>query len=164
MFWDAIIHRATHLLDLATREENESRPALTSIVEACAWLEMAVANDAKAASSPNVRKNLGLGYMKIVQNKNLGSSDCLLPKFEDVFTEAAGSQQSFFNLSEHWWNDDDGGDCKSWASSRWESNWKKFLSMNEAKALPDYGQVQTIYNLVVGQVTEKTKNNNTCDL
>lgn len=157
MFWDAITQRATHLLDLATREDYESDIALTSIVEANAWLEMAVANDDKAASSPSVRKNLGLGYMKIVQNKNLGS-DCLLPALEDVFTEAVGNQQSFIDLSEHWWSEKD-GDCKGWASSRWESNWYEFLSMDGAKALPDYGQIQAIYNLVVGQVAEKTKNN-----
>ena len=157
MFWDAITQRATHLLDLATREDDESGLALISIVEASAWLEMAVANDDKAATSPNVRKNLGLGYMKIVQNKNLGS-DCLLPAFEDVFTEAVGNQQSFINPSEHWWSEKD-GDCKGWASSRWESNWHEFLTMDGAKLLPDYGQVQAIYNLVVGQVADTTKNN-----
>ena len=157
MFWDAITQQATHLLELATREDDDSGLALISIVEASAWLEMAVANDDKAASSPNLRKNLGLGYMRIVQNKNLGS-DCLLPALEDVFTEAAGNQQSFINLSEHWWSEKH-GDCKGWASSRWESNWHEFLTMDGAKLLPDYGQVQAIYNLVVGQVAEKTKNN-----
>jgi hypothetical protein len=155
MFWQALTERATHLLDLATREGTKSSRALGSLVEACAWLEMAVANDDKAASSPNARKNLGVGYMKIVQRKDLGP-DCILPPLEDVF-EATGNQ-SLLNLSEHWWNEaKDGGDCKSWASARWQSHWKEFLSMDQAKALPDYGQVETIYNLVVGQKAEKAR-------
>ena len=79
MFWDAITTQATHLLDLATREDYESDLALTSIVEASAWLEMAVANDDKTALSPNVRKNLGLGYMKIVQKKILVQIASFLP-------------------------------------------------------------------------------------
>ena len=140
---------------MASREDDKSSLALRSLVEATASLEMVVANNDKAASNPNVRKNLGVGYMRIVQSKTLGP-DCLLPAVEDVFGKAAGNQ-STLNLNEHLWNEtEDGGDCKAWASLRWQSHTRIFLTMDQAKALSDYGQVKAIYDLVVGQVAEKT--------
>jgi len=156
MFWDALIQSATHLLDLASREDVKSSLALSSLVEVTAWVELAVANDDKAASNPNVRKNLGVGYMRIVQSKALGP-ECLLPSVQDVFVEVAGDL-SMLNLNEHVWNEkEDGGDCKAWASLRWQFHTQEFLMMDQAKALSDYGQVKAIYDLVVGQVAEKTR-------
>ena len=148
MVYDSLYSRATTLLDMSIKNEGSDRRTLPSIVEATAWLELLASHDEELASSPSLKKNLGLAYMKIVQSKELNSSSPL-PVVEDIF-DGTGNTPFMHPLKKYWWTEESGIDCKAWASERWKVVWGEFLDMDGAKTLPDYGQIKAIY-----QITER---------
>jgi len=143
-FYDHLIERAAHLLDIAVKADGSERgngdtgrgseavqPLLRSLAEAAAWLELASANDeeGKEGSRPAIKKNLGLAYMHMVRNKEHGVN-ISLPKLVAVFSDA-GMSELIKPVREIWWNDDGKeGDWKTWASLRWSEAWKEFLELD----------------------------------
>lgn len=147
-FYEHFTSRASYLLDLAVSKDTSKSSKLQSIVEACAWLEVARTNDEIANNSPGLWKNLGLGYMKIVQNSEKVDS---FPNVKDVFVQTKNSHL-FQSIESVWWNDDKQLDWKGWSSMRWEETWGHFLHMEEAQADPSYLQVKSMYDTVIKRV------------
>lgn len=147
-FFDHYSSRATTLLDLAVREGNASPNASIgqALIESIAWLELARLNDNLIASLPHTWKNLGLGYLWVVKNRE----DNLSLDIDDILPENLLSLMDS-RLDDVWWNGE-GEDVKSWASSRWAISWEKFLSMKESKNDPSFEQVKSMYESVLGMI------------
>lgn len=145
-FFDHMVSRSTHLLNLALNE-NESSPStnvLPSIVESALWLELASSWDKDTyAESSSMRKNLGLAYMNMVRSKESTS----FPIIDDIFD---------YNLSNetNWWSSESNeyNDWKEWASTRWRYEWEAFLGLESSKSEPGYHQIKQIYDSVMGSL------------
>ena len=146
-FWSHLTSRATHLLDLCVSSERAnigSIPIIRSLTESTAWLELASANSDPSNGNPDLKKNLGLGYMYMVRNHELGPNSPL-PPVEDTF----GNFSFTHSLSDLWWSSDmNGGDWKNWASKRWKDVWGDLIRMDRAKGLPDFAKILSIYEMV----------------
>ena len=98
------------------------------------------------SESPSVWKNLGLGYMSIVRNK-----ENRIPVIGDIFK---GSTNSFLtaSMTDIWW--DQKGDVsawKAWSTTRWRDTWGFFLKMSGANQDPSYKDVKSMYESVMSQ-------------
>ena len=145
-FFDHFMDRATYLLDLAVSQENMKGEKLPSLAEAIAWIEIARINDEMVSKSASVWKNLGLGYMSIVRNKENS-----IPGMVDIFK---GSENSFLadSLKDVWWDRvGDVNEWKSWSTRRWSDTWGSFLKIDKAKEDPSYRNVKSIYDSVMSQ-------------
>ena len=58
-FFNHMVSRATHLLDLALKENEPKNGVLPSIAEAAAWLELASSWDERLSQQSSMKKNLG---------------------------------------------------------------------------------------------------------
>lgn len=119
---------------------------LHSLSEACAWIEMARLNDKMTSESPSVWKNLGLGYMSIVRNKEKS-----IPAIGDIFQGSANSflTESMINI---WWDrKGDVNEWKAWSTTRWSDTWGLFLEMKGANQDPSYEGVKSMYDSVMSQ-------------
>ena len=149
-FYEHFAERAAHLLDLAVSKDTSGSSKLKSIVEACAWLEIARTNDEISDSSIGLWKNLGLAYMKIVQSDEDDDVDSL-PKVKDIFVNTENSFL-FQSIDDSWWNQDHQTSWKGWASMRWREAWRHFLKMDGAKRDSSFEQVKAIYDTVLGKL------------
>ena len=185
-FFDHFVSRATYLLDQAVNEGNNHEektyylerkkqvdtPVLTSLVEAIYWLEIARINDDLVSESPSLWKNLGLGYMHMVRNKEgvgIGEEKASnLPTIKDLFSKTKNAKltRSIDNI---WWKKkektkdmqavvDKDDNWKGWASTRWQNTWETFLEMEEAKSDPSYTTIKNMYESVMVS-SGKRKNN-----
>lgn len=150
-FFDHLVSRSTYLLDLALKQDAHAekgmphKVVLPSIAEAAAWLELAQSWDTKSyARQSSMKKNLGLAYMNIVRSKEVR-----YPDVEDIFgddTDGEGRRHR-----QNWWKGMSDGDdnWKTWATTRWKSEWEAFLDLESSKAEPGYMQIKNIYESVV---------------
>lgn len=150
-FFDHLVSRSTYLLDLALKQDAHSgsvmppKVVLPSIAEAAAWLELAQSWNTKTyARQSSMKKNLGLAYMNIVRSK-----DVRFPKVEDIFGDDNGGEGR--RHRQNWWKGVSDGDdnWKTWATTRWKSEWEAFLELDSSKAEPGYMQIKNIYESVV---------------
>ena len=89
--------------------------------------------------------DVGLGYMKIVQNDENFHS---FPNVKDIFAKTENSQL-FESIKKLWWSSGQKVDWKGWSSLRWEESWGHFLQMKDAEADPSYQQVKALYDIVL---------------
>ena len=161
-FFDHMVSRSTHLLDLALKDNEhstmkKSHSILPSIAEAAAWLELAGSWDKGTYSEQSsMKKNLGLAYMNIVRSPEQ------LPVVEDIFD--VGLNDSRQHRS-NWWREASRGggnhnDWKSWATTRWREEWEAFLGMESSKAEPGYAQIKQIYDTVMNSSRSKASSRN----
>jgi len=163
-FYDHLVARVTFLLDMATSLSNESEAdsnrkdnstTLPVFVEAAAWLELAISKDDQSSRSASLRKNLGIAYLHMVRNKESHGLDHP-PLLRNVFGKSFVREEKMtpplwrknikWTIDENW---------KTWASSKWNSSWKDFLSMEGADKDPSYKQVKQIYDQVMASVGAK---------
>ncbi len=153
-FFDHLISRATYLLDVAVTEQqtlkkdqNQAR-VLSSIVEAAAWLEMAISWDDVNPPPPPMRKNLGLAYMYMVRSFEGGG----FPFVDDIFHAGGDNDGSNQHHRHNWWtrkNEEEDKNWKQWATLRWKEEWGSFLELDSSRAVPGYDQVKMIYDAVL---------------
>ena len=135
-FFDHLVSRATFLLDLSLKEEDQQN-VLPSIAESAAWLELASSLDsAQYAGQPSMKKNLGLAYMNIVRSKETS-----FPSIEDIF---AADAEHMLN----WWTWEE-GPWKEWSTTRWRESWEAFLALDSSNTEPGYDQIKMIFESVM---------------
>ena len=142
-FYDHLVARAAHLLDMAVSLDKSNISKLKSVVEACAWLEVARVNDEISTNNPGIWKNLGLAYMTMVR-----SEEKVFPKVSNLFQHTENSHL-LDSISNIWWDEENKEEWKTWSSTRWEKMWGHFLKMDGAKTDPSYDQVKSIYETVL---------------
>jgi len=148
-FFDHMVSRSTHLLNLALNEKNDSSSSTTSvlpsIVESALWLELASSwdNDTYAEQS-SMKKNLGLAYMNMVRSKE----SITFPIVEDIFGYSTSNNDT------NWWSSESNeyNDWKEWASTRWRYEWEAFLGLESSKSEPGYLQIKQIYDTVMSSL------------
>jgi len=160
-FFDHLTSRATYLLDVAVKEketfekgQNKTR-VLSSIVEAAAWLEMAISWDDVNPPPPEMRKNLGLAYMNMVRSDEGGG----FPFFEDIFHAGGDNNDPNQDHRHNWWthkNQEGVKNWKQWATLRWKEEWGSFLELDSSRAVPGYDQVKIVYDAVLNRASMKT--------
>ncbi len=154
-FFDHLVSRSTYLLDLALKQNERpgSGRTLPAIVEAAAWLELAQSWDMKTyARLSSMKKNLGLAYMNIVRSK-----DVRFPNIEDIFHDDSNADGEHHRLN--WWRRESAEDdnWKTWATTRWKSEWEEFLELDSSKLEPGYMQIRNIYESVVNSSRHNTR-------
>lgn len=140
-FYDHFVLRATHLLHLAVEQVENQSNLVSSLAEACAWLEIARLNDKVVESSPSVWKNLGIGYMHLVRSK-----EKKLPPLTELLNQNI-TKHFPIDISSIWW--DGKTEWKTWASHRWRMTWGRYLQMEDAKIDNSYDSVKSIYDKVM---------------
>ena len=157
-FFDHLVSRATHLLDLALSLEkksfskSESQKNLTTldaVVEAIAWLELVLGKDKSSLQNPSLKKNLGLAYMHVVRNKEehgKNNPPLLRNIFGSNFTKIGTKTHPLWRKTKQWKENEH---WKTWASSKWKDSWSDFLEMEEAMRDPDYKKIRQIYDQVM---------------
>lgn len=145
-FFDHYVTRATHLLDLVVSGDPKDM-VLASLVESCAWLELAHLNDPLSSKSSGLWKNLGLCYMRAVQNQ-----ETKIPVFNNFMQGESLMKHKVIDI---WWDHLSADEeWKTWASKRWQHSWGKFLHMDDAKEDQSYESVKSIFETVTKSIVK----------
>lgn len=163
-FYDHLVFRANHLLDMAVLLDNSSKngdeivtnsTTLDSIVDAAAWLELALAKDDMTSRSHSVKKNLGIAYLHMVRNKEahgINHPPLLRNIFGTNFTKIGSNPHPLWRKTKAWREKDP---WKTWASGKWSKAWRDFLKMEGAKDDPGYEQIKSIYDQVMASARKQ---------
>lgn len=172
-FYRHLMSRANYLLDLAVSPpSSDTGKKMKSLIEAAAWLELAVYRDEKNSASNGLKKNLGLAYMYMVRNKEIPDGQLLGNTALDIFGRTTSSTGRSGNISfvphNHFlWKKPpkaskkkSSGTAKSWktmATTKWQFWWEKFLDEDDAERDSGYEEVKDLYEKVMHKVYHKKK-------